>query len=94
MAIVKGVSFYTVQGSDQVIMRTKGGATLTGEWHSAQTIVPEHELTVQIDPTLTALLTDSVSVVLSIGIGVGTSGFTDEIVAVKHAGCGKTLAVR
>jgi len=69
-------------------------ATLTGEWHSAQSIVAEHQLIVQIDPTLTALLTDSVSVVLSMGIEFGTSGFTDEIVAVKHAGCGKTLAVR
>ena len=68
--------------------------TVTGVWHSAQSVVQEHQITVQLDRKAAELLTDSVSVVLSMGIEFGTAGYTDEIVAVKHAGCGRVLAIR
>ena len=68
-------------------------ASTIGEWHSSQTIVPEHALTVQMDAKQAILLTDEVSVVLSIGVEFGMVGFTGETVEVKHAGSGKVLDV-
>ena len=69
-------------------------ASTIGEWRSSQTIVPEHVLTVQMNATQAALMTDEVSVVLSIGVEFGMVGFTGETVEVKHAGSGKVLDVK
>ncbi len=78
-----------------VVSDLHGTSALTiGEWHSSQAVVPDHTLTVQMDATQAALLTDEVSVVLSIGVEFGMVGFTGETVEVKHAGSGKVLDVR
>jgi hypothetical protein len=69
-------------------------ASTTGEWHSTQAVVPGHTLTVQMEEAQAALLTDEVSVVLSIGVEFGMVGFTGETVEVNHAGSGKVLDVR
>jgi len=69
-------------------------AVLTGEWHSTQTILPEQTMTVQMDPSEIAELTDSVSLLLSIAVEFGNVGFTGEPVEVKNAGCGKVMVVR
>ena len=68
--------------------------THTGEWNSAQTILPEHSLTVQMDDCFAKLLTDEVSVVLCLAVEFGKVGFNSETVEVKYAGCGKVLCVR
>ena len=43
---------------------------------------------------LVEVLTDDVSVLLSMAIEFGNIGMTDEPVEVKYAGCGKVLAVK
>ena len=68
-------------------------ATTTGEWHTTQSIVPEHTMTVQMDASLLDELTDDVSVLLSMAVEFGNVGVTDEPMEVKYAGCGKVLAV-
>lgn len=72
------------------------GATeiLTGEWHSAETILPEHTMTVQMTDEQQALLTDEVSIILSMAVEFGKVGFAGQTVEVKYAGCGKVLCVR
>jgi len=84
-----------LNGYKLIVMDLHGiSKTVTSEWYSAQSVVQEHQITVQLDHTAAELLTDSVSVVLSMGIEFGTAGYTNEIVAVKYAGCGKVLAIR
>lgn len=72
------------------------GATAiqTGEWHSAETILPEHTMTVQMSDAHQALLTDEVSVILSMAVEFGKVGFAGQTVEVKYAGCGKVLCVK
>ena len=66
----------------------------TGAWFKTQSIVPEQTLTVELNDSLVEELTDDVSVLLSMAIGFGNIGMTDEPVEVKYAGCGKVLASR
>lgn len=68
--------------------------TLIGPWHSANTVIDPHTLTVQLSEELRTALTDKVSVLLSMAIEFGTVGFTGQPVEVKYAGCGKVLCVR
>jgi hypothetical protein len=68
--------------------------TLTGEWNSTQTILPEQTMTVQLAESRIEFLTDNVSVVLSLAVEFGNVGFTGEPVEVKYAGCGKVIAVK
>ena len=65
-----------------------------GDWYPSQTIVPEHTMTVQMTEKQQALLTDEVSVLLSIAIEFGAVGFSGETTEVKYAGCGKVMNVR
>jgi hypothetical protein len=60
-------------------------AVLNGEWFPSQTIVPEHTMTVQMIERQQAMLTDEVSVLLSIAVEFGAVGFTGETVEVKYA---------
>lgn len=69
-------------------------STLMGEWHSAETILPEHTMSVQMSDILLALLTDEVSLILSMAVEFGKVGFMGETVEVKYAGCGKVLCVK
>ena len=69
-------------------------AVLTGEWHSTQTVLTEHVMTVQMQPTEIADMSESVTVLLSMAVEFGNVGFTGEPVEVKYAGCGKVLASR
>lgn len=66
----------------------------TGEWYPSQTIVPEHTMTVQLTEEQQALLTDDITVLLSVAVEFGTVGFAGETVEVKYAGCGKVVASR
>jgi len=68
--------------------------TTTGEWFKTQSIVPEQTLTVKLNDSLVAKLTDDVTVLLSMAIEFGNIGMTDEPVEVKYAGCGKVLATQ
>jgi hypothetical protein len=67
---------------------------VNGSWYPSQTIVAEHTMTVQMSEACQALLTNEVSVLLSIAVEFGAVGFTGETVEVKYAGCGKVLMVR
>lgn len=67
---------------------------VNSEWFPSQAILPEQTLTIDMGEARRALLTDEVSVLLSIGVEFGTVGITGEAVEVKYAGCGKVLAVR
>ncbi len=68
--------------------------TLTGEWNSTQTVLPEQTMSVQLPESCIACLTDNVSVLLSMAVEFGNVGFTGEPVEVKYAGCGKVIAVK
>jgi hypothetical protein len=61
------------------------------EWHSTNDILAQHTLSVQLDERIQPLLTDEVTVLLSMGIEFGNVGFGDQISEVKRAGCGKIL---
>ena len=67
---------------------------VTGDWYPAQTIVQEHTMTLQMTDKQQTLLTDEVSVLLSIAVEFGAVGFTGETTEVKYAGCGKVMTVR
>ena len=68
--------------------------TLTGEWHSTQTILPEHVMSVQMPEAQIAELTENVTVLVSVAVEFGNVGFTGEPVEVKYAGCGKVICSR
>ncbi|MDP4238874.1 MAG: hypothetical protein Q8904_05310, partial [Bacteroidota bacterium] len=68
-------------------------AVVNGEWYPAQTIVPEHTMTVQMTEAQQAQLTDEVTVLLSLAVEFGAVGFNGETTEVKYAGCGKVVRV-
>jgi len=68
-------------------------AVKNSDWFSANSIVEEQTLTIQMIDRQLALLTDNVSVILSIAVEFGTVGFTGAPVEVKYAGCAKVLKV-
>ena len=63
-------------------------------WFSANTILEEQTLTAQLSEKQVTLLTDEVSVVLSIALEFGMVGFDSQPQEVKYAGCGKVLCCR
>jgi hypothetical protein len=69
-------------------------AVVNGDWYPSQTIVPEHMMTIQMTEKQQTLLTDEVSVLLSIAVEFGAVGFSGETTEVKYAGCGKVMNVR
>jgi len=56
--------------------------------------MPAHVLSVHIDEYAIPLLTEDVTVLLSMGIEFGNVGFGGVIEPVKHTGCGKILLCR
>ena len=68
--------------------------TVTGSWFPTQTILPEHTMEVQMPEKNTFLLTENVTVLLSMAVEFGNVGFTNEPVEVKYAGCGKVVGVK
>jgi hypothetical protein len=65
-----------------------------GQWYPSQTIVHEQTMTVQLTETQQALLTNDITVLLSVAVEFGTVGFAGETVEVKYAGCGKIVSSR
>jgi len=65
----------------------------TGAWHSTNDRLPEQAMTVQFEERSRALLTNDITLLLSIGVEFGNVGFGGEIVEVKRAGCGKILKI-
>jgi hypothetical protein len=61
------------------------------DWHSTNDVLPAQVLSVQLNETVITILTDDVTVLLSMGIEFGNVGFGGVIEPVKHAGCGKIL---
>lgn len=85
----------TVNDYEPMVLTLHGASeTLNGAWNSTQTILPEQTMTVQMDESQVAELTDNISVLLSMAVESGNVGFTGEPVEVKYAGCGKVIAVR
>jgi len=69
-------------------------AIINSAWQSTNTILPTQTLTVQMSEKQIVMLTDDISVLLSMAVEFGTVGFTGEPVEVKYAGSGKVLGVR
>lgn len=67
--------------------------TRTGEWHSTQTILPEHVMTAALEEREINALTENVTVLVSMAVEFGNVGFTGKPVEVKYAGCGKVMRV-
>lgn len=63
------------------------------EWFSADNMLKEQTVSLKMNEELRGLMTQNVSLVLSIGIEFGKVGFGGEISAVKHAGSAKIVAV-
>ena len=71
-----------------------GASAVTNtEWFSANTIIEEQKLTVQMTEKQISMLTEEVSVLLSIAVEFGMVGFTGQPQEVKYAGCGKVMKV-
>jgi len=68
--------------------------TLTGEWHSTQTILEAHNMMVQMPENEASQMNDNVTVLVSMAVEFGNVGFTGQPVEVKYAGCGKVLCSR
>lgn len=68
-------------------------AVTNSDWHSANTILEEQTLTVQMTDKQIGLLTNEVSVMLSMAVEFGTIGFLGKPMEVKYAGSGKVLKV-
>jgi len=68
--------------------------TLNGKWNSTNAIVPEHTMTVQFPEEQISLLTENVTVLLSLAVEFGNIGYNIEPVEVKYAGCGKVVGVK
>jgi len=68
--------------------------TLTGNWNSTNTILTEQTMTVHMTEEEASLISDDVTVLLSMAVEFGNVGFTGEPVEVKYAGSGKVLAIR
>ncbi len=68
-------------------------ATTNSIWFSANSIVDSQVLEVHLSEQQVAMLSDEVSVVLSIAVEFGTVGLKLEPVEVKYAGSGKVLAI-
>ena len=66
----------------------------TGNWNPVQGILPEQDIVVQMDAKEQELLTDDISVVVSMGIEFGMVGFLSEPIEVKYAGCGKVICCK
>lgn len=66
---------------------------LTGEWHPTQTIIPAQVMTVNFADEEINVLTESVTVLVSMAVEFGNIGFTGQPQEVKYAGCGKVLTV-
>ena len=69
-------------------------AVLTGSWYPSQAIVAAQTMIVQMTEKQQTLLSDDISILLSIGIEFGAVGSTGETTEVKYAGCGKVMMVR
>jgi len=69
-------------------------STLTGDWNSTKTILPEQNMTVQMDEQEIAQMTENVTVVLTLAVEFGNVGDSKQPVEVKYAGCGKVIGVK
>ena len=66
-------------------------ATYTGEWLPAENILPEQTIEVSTNENFRKVLTEDVTLVVSIAVEFGKVGFTGLPQEVKYAGCGKVL---
>jgi len=66
--------------------------TLIGDWNTTQTILEEHYMTVAMNESQIADLTDDITLLVSMAVEFGNVGFTGTPVEVKYAGCGKVIA--
>jgi len=67
------------------------GQSTVSEWYSTNNIIPSQVMSVQIDEKIQPLLTDDITMLLSMGIEFGNVGFGNVINPVQHAGYGKIL---
>lgn len=65
----------------------------TTEWFSSNDIIPTQILNVRFSENMLTLVTDELTVLLSIGIEFGMVGLGGSINEVKRAGCAKILSV-
>ena len=71
-----------------------GASVITNsEWYSANSIIDEQTITARMTHQQVAMLSDSVSMILSIGVEFGMVGFNGKPVEVKYAGSAKVLRV-
>lgn len=68
-------------------------AATNSEWYSANSVIEEQVLNVQMTESQVAMLTNDVSVMLSVAVEFGMVGFTGTPIEVKYAGSGKVLKV-
>jgi hypothetical protein len=67
--------------------------SLASDWFSAENVLSEQTLTLQLKEELSEFMTENVTLLLSVGIEFGKVSFGGEIVPVKHAGCAKIVKV-
>lgn len=67
-------------------------AGYTSPWFSANDIIPEQNIALQLSEAYVEHDKSEVSLLLSVGVEFGNVGFGGEIVPVKHAGSGKVVS--
>lgn len=67
--------------------------SIATDWFSADNILDEQTLAVELNEELQSKITENINVLLSIGLEYGKVGFAGQITEVKHAGCAKIAMV-
>lgn len=84
----------TTNDYESMVSKAHGISTATtGSWNSTQTIVPEQTMTVALDETDLAEMTENTSLLVCVAVEFGNVGFTGEPVEVKYAGAAKIMTV-
>lgn len=77
------------------VLGLHGAALIEGsEWYPTAGIMEALQLTTRMSNAQCSMLTEDVSVLLSVAIEFGTVGFDGQPAAVKYAGCSKVMAVK
>ena len=63
------------------------------KWHSTNDIIPSHTMTVKFDENTQSMMSNDISLILSIGVEFGNHCFGGGISEGKRSGCAKIIAV-
>jgi len=95
LGAISDLAYDEAVGSYKPTVPTMHGISVpvTGEWIPSENLLLPQIMEVNLGEEFKPILTDEVSLILSIAIEFGKVGFTGQPQEVKYAGCGKVLKV-